>query len=412
MLLIYRLGIWVYWVLVRLLAPFNRRARKFADSRRGLLPHIEQTVQPARNKRIWLHAASLGEFEQGRPVMEAIKSAHPDFEIVLTFFSPSGYEVRKNYALADYVFYLPMDFPARVNRFLEAVKPDLAIFIKYEFWYYYLTGLHRRKVPVLLVSGIFRPNQLFFHPAGRFFMKALAPIDHFFVQDTASAKLLNDSGIEQVTVAGDTRFDRVIGVAEEARELPVVARFCGHDRVMVLGSVWSSDMELLEPFILKEYRQTKFIIAPHNLDESTITGLLKLPLSVKYSLLEQLHDADVRILVVDNMGMLSAIYRYGHFAWIGGALRGALHNTLEAAVYGMPVFFGVHPKNAKFAEASGLISAGGAFAVPDEVALVEQFVALKRDEEKYRMACAASRDYVYHSQGATQKVMERIAVLV
>lgn len=405
---LYRLSLFCYSVLIRLASPFNRKASLFVSGRKGVFKELS-AINKKGSKLVWVHAASLGEFEQGRPIIEELRQSLKNTKILLTFFSPSGYEIRKNYEWADWVTYLPLDSPSRAQRFVDLVRPDLAIFIKYEFWYFYLKVLHESQVPVLLASSIFRGNQLFFHPMGRFFLKVFRPINHFFVQDEGSKSLLNSVSIDQVTVAGDTRFDRVMEIAKRAQSIPLVDEFVQKERIIILGSSWPSDMEILESFIEDNIQRFKFVIAPHNLGKSEIQELLKLPHAVKFSAPKDLTKA--RVLIIDNMGMLSAIYRYAHIAYVGGGFRGALHNILEAAVYGIPVIWGWHQANAKFIEATGLAESGGGF-VMDSRKHLDNIVDSFEDDRQYEKACQSARNFVIEKTGATGKIVEKVRSLL
>ncbi len=409
MVVIYRLGIWFYWLAINILKPFNQKAKKFADGRKGWRSELARVFAEKNENIIWFHAASLGEFEQGRPVMESLKKKKPDIKILLTFFSPSGFEIRKNYAHADWVVYLPIDTPSNARYFIETARPQMAIFIKYEFWYFYLRELQIRKIPTLVISSIFRENQLFFHWTSGFYRKVLREIEHYFVQDDLSGKLIRGIGAKNVSTSGDTRFDRVIDIANDAKEIGLAEKFKNNEKLMVLGSTWMSDIDVIAPFVQEFQQKLKFIIAPHNIDESEIEKLDGLfPEAVRYSQALEGTVSEFRILIVDNMGMLSSLYRYGDFAFIGGAFRGALHNTLEAAVYGIPVCYGEHPNNQKFKEAIGLAETAGGFTFSSVEELKGWFESLWKGDEKYRSAADQSRAFVQERAGATPLVVNRI----
>lgn len=413
MLALYRLGIVFYSILVFLFSPFNPKARRFREGRKDWKKKLKTLFSDQQDPVVWFHAASLGEFEQGRPVIEALKAQHPQVKVLLTFFSPSGYEIRKNYPLADWVLYLPLDSPANARYWVDVVKPSVAVFIKYEFWYYYLRELTERKIPTLYVSCIFRSKQLFFHFSGRFFVPVLQRISHFFVQDENSKALASQLGITRVTVAGDTRFDRVLAVAEDAREIELAARFKANESVLILGSTWPSDMERVGLFIHTHLSDMKFIIAPHNLSEAEISGLEKsFDKCIRYSQAEDKNLNDYRVLIVDNMGMLSSLYRYGDFAYVGGAFRGALHNTLEAAVYGIPVFFGANPKNVKFQEAKGLVECGGGFTFATAEEFTHLMDAMISNEETRVKAGQSAGEFVRANTGATNLIINQLKTLL
>lgn len=412
MLYLYRLSIWCYDCLICLMAPFHQKAKQFRKGRENLLERLKDQVHRGSEKLVWMHVASLGEFEQGRPVLAAIRSEFPHVKILITFFSPSGYEVRKADPLVDAVFYLPMDSPANARAFLDVIRPDLALFVKYEFWYYYLVTLEQRSIPVLMISALFRKNQMYFHWMGRAYLPALQAVTHYFLQDPGSGMLLRLLGIRQWTVAGDTRFDRVLQNARLFQPQPDLKRFKGASKVMVLGSVWPSDRYLLEAFILRYSDEMKFIIAPHEMNEQELTAWGALGCSVRYSAISGLDLSRYRMLLVDRFGMLASLYGYGEYAYVGGSLRGALHNVLEPAVFGIPVFFGAHSSNEKFLEAGGLQACGGGFPCEDPEELEEAFQDLYTDPERYAQAGQAARDFVMAGCGGTEKVMSMVRKLL
>lgn len=363
-------------------------------------------------KYIWFHASSLGEFEQGRPMMEKIKAEYPEYKILLTFFSPSGYEVRKNYNGADVICYLPFDTPFRVKKFLNLANPAIAVFIKYEFWGNYLHELKRRNIPVYIISAIFRRDQLFFQWFGSPYLKMLHNFTSLFVQDERSEVLLSEYGITNAYVTGDTRFDRVLDVRRQARDLPNVERFvCGEggekQLTLVAGSTWPQDEEILIPYF-NEHPEMKLIIAPHEIHcehLQSIESLLKRP-SVRLS--EVLKNPSLlegkECLIVDSFGLLSSIYRYGTISYIGGGFGAGIHNTLEAAVYGIPVLFG--PKYQKFKEAKDLIKVGGGFSVSDSCSFCEKMDELLTYREVLEAAGQSAGRFVSDNAGATDVVLE------
>lgn len=366
-------------------------------------------------KYIWFHASSLGEFEQGRPMMEKIKAEYPGYKILLTFFSPSGYEVRKNYNGADVICYLPFDTPYRVKKFVNLANPAIAVFIKYEFWGNYLCELKRREIPVYIISAIFRPDQLFFQWYGIPYRKMLTCFNHLFVQDQRSKALLEEYGITNVTVTGDTRFDRVLDVRRQAREISVVERFVKNEKgeqmlTLVAGSSWPQDEEMLLRYF-NEHPEMKLIIAPHEIHREHlmyIESLLKRP-SIRLS--EAAGDSNLSgkdCLIIDSFGLLSSIYRYGQIAYIGGGFGAGIHNTLEAAVYGLPVLFG--PKYHKFKEAKDLIAVGGGFSVSDEKAFCAQMDELLTYHEVLEASGKAASDFVNKNAGATDQVLQELSL--
>ncbi|MDR2139611.1 MAG: 3-deoxy-D-manno-octulosonic acid transferase [Tannerella sp.] len=363
-----------------------------------------------RNARyVWFHAASLGEFEQGRPVMELLKARCPEYKILLTFFSPSGYEVRKNYDGADVICYLPFDTPYKVKKFLNLARPAMAIFIKYEFWLNYLSELKRRRIPTYLISAAFRPEQIFFKCYGRWYLQALCCFDRLFVQNRDSERLLAAHGITNVSVCGDTRFDRVLAVQRQARLLPTVEQFAGDGRpVVVAGSTWPQDEELLLS-CFNAHPEFKLILAPHEIHRAHLMDIesrLSRP-SIRLSETNDQSVADKDCLIIDSFGLLSSIYRYGWIAYIGGGFGKGIHNTLEAAVYGIPVLFG--PNYRKFREAKELIAAGGGFCVTDNTALAARISEWHLHPESCRNAGRMAGDYVQRNSGAAEKIFSEIS---
>ena len=409
----YSLAIHFYAFIIALISPFHKKARIMRLGQWKTNSILREKID--RNaKYIWFHASSLGEFEQGRPMMEKIKAEHPEYKILLTFFSPSGYEVRKNYNGADVICYLPFDTPYRVKKFLNLANPSIAVFIKYEFWGNYLQELKHRNIPVYIISSIFRRDQLFFQWFGYPYRKMLYCFTHLFVQDDRSAALLKEFGITNVTVTGDTRFDRVLDVRNQARELSPVEHFVcegGKEKklTLVAGRSWPQDEEILIPYF-NEHPEMKLIIAPHEIHREHlmyIESLLKRP-SVRLS--DVFHDQSLAegkdCLIVDSFGLLSSIYRYGTIAYIGGGFGAGIHNTLEAAVYGIPVLFG--PKYHKFKEAKDLIKVGGGFSVSDKQSFCEKMDELLTYHEVLEAAGESAGQFVNGNAGATDKILRII----
>ncbi|WP_449038604.1 3-deoxy-D-manno-octulosonic acid transferase [Parabacteroides goldsteinii] len=409
----YSLAIHFYAFIIALISPFHKKARIMCLGQWKTNSILREKID--RNaKYIWFHASSLGEFEQGRPMMEKIKAEHPEYKILLTFFSPSGYEVRKNYNGADVICYLPFDTPYRVKKFLNLANPSIAVFIKYEFWGNYLQELKHRNIPVYIISSIFRRDQLFFQWFGYPYRKMLYCFTHLFVQDDRSAALLKEFGITNVTVTGDTRFDRVLDVRNQARELSPVEHFVcegGKEKrlTLVAGSSWPQDEEILILYF-NEHPEMKLIIAPHEIHREHlmyIESLLKRP-SVRLS--DVFHDQSLAegkdCLIVDSFGLLSSIYRYGTIAYIGGGFGAGIHNTLEAAVYGIPVLFG--PKYHKFKEAKDLIKVGGGFSVSDKQSFCEKMDELLTYHEVLEAAGESAGQFVNGNAGATDKILRII----
>ena len=402
----YNLAIALYDVLVHLAAPFSRKPRKMMKGHWVVYDLLRQQLKK-EVRYIWFHAASLGEFEQGRPLIEKIRAQYPEYGILLTFFSPSGYEVRKNYRGADVVCYLPFDKPRNVRKFLDTVNPCMAFFIKYEFWKNYLDELHKRHIPVYSVSSIFRKGQVFFKWYGGTYRQVLRNFDYLFVQNERSKRYLAKIDINRVMVVGDTRFDRVLQIREEAKELPLVEAFKGKAPCLVAGSSWQPDEDLLIEYF-NGHPEMKLIIAPHVIDENhlvEIVGKLKRPY-VRYTRADEENVKNADCLIIDCFGLLSSIYRYGDMAYIGGGFGVGIHNTLEAAVYGIPVMFG--PKYQKFQEAVQLIENGGAFCIHDGGELNSLLDRLFTDKPFLKETGDKAGYYVTSQAGATDKILGMI----
>lgn len=409
--LLYNLGTGAYFAGIRLAASFNPKARLMIEGRKETLGRI-RVGRKADDRYIWIHASSLGEFEQGRPVIEAIKKEHPEYKICLTFFSLSGYEIRKNYPLADIVVYLPFDHTEELRDFVELLSPEMVIFVKYEFWLGTLALLRRKGIPTYLISAKFRPDQPFFKPWGSIFRDALGGFREIFVQEKGSADLLDSIGIKHVTVAGDTRADRVIQIAENPAPLPIVEDFASKARkaeipVLAIGSSWDKDETHYLPFLKKHRDKVQAIIAPHETHEERIKSLIDnlSPLKVhRYS--EGEVPMGTEVLVIDKIGLLSSVYAHADLAYIGGGFGAGIHNILEPAVYGLPVIFG--SKHGKFAEAGALIEKGGAFSYETDEELYPLLDHLITDDEFRRQAGQVSRDFLRESAGATDLILTKL----
>jgi len=409
MLFLYNAGIRLYTLLIALVSLKNKKAALWKKGRKGILEQIERSLD--KDKRYaWFHFASLGEFEQGRPVLEKLKADHPEAAIVITFFSPSGYEIRKNYALADHVFYLPIDTRSNARKLVSLFNPTIAVFTKYEYWYHYFEALHDHNTPLYIISGIFRKDQAFFKWYGGLHRQMLRWISHIFVQNEESRKLLNGIGVNQVTVSGDTRFDRVEFNAKNPMKIKSIEEFCGKDPVFIGGSTWPDD-EYIISFLLKNYSNWKFIIAPHEVNTERIEGIEKLfPNSVRFSSF-QIQENKIQtyefpqVLIIDSIGILSSIYQYGHIAYIGGGFGVGIHNTLEAAAFGLPVIFG--PNYSRFLEAIELIKKGAAFTVKSSEELISQMTFLSKEDNRKKSG-EFSRNYVNSHTGATQSFLNYI----
>ncbi|MDQ0641313.1 3-deoxy-D-manno-octulosonic-acid transferase [Pedobacter sp. W3I1] len=404
MLLLYIIGIRLYTLLVRIFSLFNPKAKLFINGRKNVYTQIAQKINPAE-KHIWFHFASLGEFEQGRPVLEKIKTLYPAKKIVVTFFSPSGYEIRKNYAMAD-VFYLPIDTAANAKRFIASINPEMAIFTKYEFWHFYFKELKAQHIPLYVISGIFRESQAFFKWYGGFYRNILKSVTYFFVQNKESENLLKSIGLNHVTISGDTRFDRVYENAQSPKQLSLIESFIGSAPTLVCGSTWPEDEKILSA-LPQKYPNWKFIIAPHEIHESHIESIEKqFPVgSVRFSVFSsanQTLNAEHKTLIIDNIGMLSSLYQYGNVAYIGGGFGTGIHNTLEAAAFGLPVIFG--PKYDKFQEAKDLIAIGAAKSISSVEELIRAFESFAENKK----AADQAQRYVADKRGATDQIISMI----
>jgi 3-deoxy-D-manno-octulosonic-acid transferase len=405
MIILYNFSIRLYTSLICLVSFLgNQKAKFWKEGRKDIFGRMEASLKPGE-RRIWVHAASLGEFEQGRPLIEKIKQQYTEYKIFLTFFSPSGYEVRKNYAGADYIYYLPADTPHNARRFLDLVKPEKVLFIKYEYWYHYLSLLKKRNIPIYLCSAIFRENQVFFKWYGGWYRKILSFFSHLFVQTEDSRKLLSSIGITHVTVTGDTRFDRVYAIASQAREIPEVKAFVGTHRCLVAGSTWEPDEDILCRYINESAIPLKYMIAPHEIHTSHIERIEKSVHKnvIRYSVWKQEQTGEFDVLIIDNIGMLSSLYRYGQVAYIGGGFGKGIHNTLEAATFGLPVLFG--PNHAKFQEALHLIQVKGAFAIHDYTGLKVMLDELLGNVQSLEIAGKEASTFVRSNIGATEKII-------
>ena len=409
----YSFAIYIYMCAVGIAAIFNKRARMLAVGHRKAFFQLKRQVKKDA-RYVWFHAASLGEFEQGRPLMERLRREHPELKILLTFFSPSGYEVRKNWDGADVICYLPLDTPAHVRLFFHFVRPEMLFLIKYEFWQNYLKGCKKRGIPVYSVSSIFRPSQIFFRWYGRVagYTKVLNNVTHFFVQNEQSRNLLASLGhTDNVTVVGDTRFDRVIDIRNAAKPLPLVEKFAQGHTVFVAGSSWQPDEALFIPWF-KERKPTpslKLIIAPHLIGEDHLHGIesqLSGRRVLRYSQANEENVTDADVLLIDCFGLLSSIYRYGKLAMVGGGFGVGIHNIPEAAVYGIPVLIG--PNNHNFREARYLLEAGACFEVHDAGDFLQTAERLLTDADAYRKAAEAAHHYIAGNAGATDTIYHHV----
>jgi 3-deoxy-D-manno-octulosonic-acid transferase len=404
MLLLYRFSLSIFYILMRFASLWHPKAKLWVSGRQRWEEKLRRKLGNIQSS-VWFHFASLGEFEQGRPVLEALKKAEPETNIIISFFSPSGYEIRKNYPLAKAVCYLPLDSQRNAQKFIELIRPKYAVFTKYEYWFYYFRTLNQQHITLYLVSGIFRENQVFFKWYGSFYRQMLGFISYFFVQNEESKTLLKSLGITQVAVSGDTRFDRVAENAKNKIELKEIEAFYGSSKVLVAGSTWPADEELLNT-IIENYPDWKFIIAPHEIAEANLQRLEEqlLGKTIRYSNLKVHKSTLPQVLIIDNIGLLSSLYAYGTIAYIGGGFGKGIHNTLEAAAFGLPVIFG--PRYQKFQEAKDLIELKAGFSINNKTELNECFQNLQEDIKN--IVGAKAKAYVDSQTGATAQILEKI----
>jgi len=415
MRVLYSLGIFFYSIGIRVAAIGSTKARLWLHGRRNLFGRLREAISRDSKAVIWFHCASLGEFEQGRPLIERIKTLHPQYRVLLTFFSPSGYEVRKNYQGADIVTYMPLDTRSNARQFLEIVKPELIVFVKYEFWLNHLAEIRNRNISHYLVSAIFRSDQIFFKAHGGIFREALKGYTHIFTQDKSSLDLLEPIGVKNISAAGDTRFDRVAEIAAGAKDIPIAASYTAENKMLVAGSTWKADEDVLLPVMKKHFAAGwRMVIAPHEISEARLSSIESALKAIGVSDTKMIRfskgainlPADLKVLIIDNIGMLSSLYRYGTVAYIGGGFGKSIHNTLEAAVYGIPVVFG--PAYEKFNEALGLISCKGGFGVHSVKELEIAIDNLLSDENHRVVAGRNAGNFVKENLGATDKIMAKL----
>lgn len=407
---LYQLFIYLYPRVAKLISPISAKAKLWTKGREKIFDTIREKLKDETATRVWFHASSLGEFEQGRPLIEGFKAQYPHVKIVLTFFSPSGYEQQKNYMGADYIFYMPMDDPKNAVQFYELIKPNCLFLIKYEYWFYYLAAAHRRNIPVFVVSGLFREDFSFFQWYGKWYRQMLYYVSHFFLQNEQSEALLKGIGITNTTVCGDTRFDRVLEVARQKKGFEEVALFCKNHESIIAGSTWHEDEKELRHFA-HTHPEMRFVIAPHDISPERIAECKRIfqnsILHSEYLLLYKENKplpTGVNVLIINNIGMLKHIYRYATVCIVGGGFRGnGIHNVLEAAVYYKPVLFG--PEHDKSIEAIELIEAGGAFDVKGALELEEELMQLMHHPLVYEKACMIAGNYVKQKAGATQEIL-------
>ncbi len=407
MRILYTLGIHLYGLGIKLASSFNGKAKLWVGGRRNQFETMRQKLSADSRPAVWVHASSMGEFEQARPLIELMHAQCPEYKVVITFFSPSGYEIRKNYDLASAVLYLPLDTPRNARRFLDIVKPQVALFVKYDFWFNTLAELRRRNVPTFIFSTIFRPSQYFFKWYGGWFRRQLAAFTHFFVQNEESRQLLQTVGHNNATIAGDTRFDRVAKIAATAAPNAIVERFAEGKPVVMAGSTWPPDERMLQQFIATTQHDVKLIIAPHEIDSGHIEQVKALfgQSAVCYT---EVSDGTAlksfKVLIVNTMGMLSSLYRYSHITYIGGGFGKGIHNILETVVYGTPVCFG--PNYQKFQEARDIIALGGGRSVENAKELSNVFNKWLSDNDLWQQHSDICRSYAKANIGSSEKIFQ------
>jgi 3-deoxy-D-manno-octulosonic-acid transferase len=408
MLSLYTLTVQIANFLLKIIALFSPKMKLFVDGRKTVFKTLKEKIK-SNDKTIWFHAASLGEYEQGLPVIEKIKQKYPNHKIIVTFFSPSGYEVRKNNTVADATVYLPLDTPKNAKQFLELVHPELVFFIKYEFWINYLHQLKKEQIPTYLISGIFRENQLYFKWYGGFYRKALDTFTHFFVQNENSKKLITQLGKTNVTVSGDTRFDRVVTILEKDNTLDFIAQFKNNKTTVVIGSSWPKDESLLVTYINDSPHDVKFIIAPHNIKPEQILQLQNsiTKKTVLFSAKENKDLSQYEVFIIDTIGILTKIYSYGDIAYIGGGFGNpGVHNLLEPATFGIPIIIG--PNYTHFDEAIKLVENKGCISINDYKELEIDFSLLINDTETRKEKGKICTEFVQKNKGATDCILDQI----
>ena len=405
---IYWVFIKIYGLVIKMASLFNGKAKDWVTGRRFYFQALKHSL-PKEEQRIWFHCSSLGEFEQGLPLLQELRNQYPEYKIVLTFFSPSGYNIKKNDAAADYIYYLPLDGPANSSKFIELVNPSLAFFVKYEFWHFYIKALHKKKIPVFVISAIFRPSQIYFKWYGFFFYAILRRVTHLFVQDQASLILLYNNRLANVTVSGDTRFDRVVKNKLIPNPVNGLNEFKNNQPILIAGSTWPADEALLIQMINTWQSNWKYIIVPHEINSTAIEKMrwqISLPtiLYSELSEMDQEQKAQKQVLIIDNIGLLSRLYVYGNIAYIGGGFGAGIHNILEAAVFGLPVVFG--PKYQKFKEANEMVDLRSAFSIHDYTGLYECIKSLAENELERKDIATENLHYIESKCGATNIIID------
>ena len=402
---LYTIGIWFYGLGIRIASLFNEKAKQWVRGRKGIFAELEKTFD-GKTYPIWVHCASLGEYEQAKPLIEKIKKEQPEIKILTTFFSPSGYVQAVKKPLADYNFYLPLDLPCNARKFIDIVQPKAAIFVKYEFWFNYMRQLSQKSIPFYYISAIFRENQHFFKSSGRWFAEQLRQATHFFVQTEKSKKLLESIDIKQVTVCGDTRFDRVKAIAEKVEPFPFMETFCQNKKIIIAGSSWGPDEHLLAQ-LLQHFPDYKLVVAPHEISRTPeVKETFAASKTALYTSMNEEELADTQVLIIDTIGILSRLYQYSTVSYIGGAFKTGLHNILEAAVYGKPLFFGPHYDH--FNEAVNLVALKGAFSVNSTAEMQAIMEKFEQNPDYYAQTCEICQQFVADNSGAADTIYKQI----
>ena len=404
-MLLYNICIALYAQIIKIVALWNPKAKQWVEGRKNIFEQMARKISKS-DRIVWLHVASLGEFEQGRPIIEQIRKEHPEYKILLTFFSPSGYEIRKNYEGADYIFYLPIDTPLNVKCFLDITHPEIAIFVKYEFWLNYLYELKARNIRTFVISAIFRADSVFFKWYGSRWRQALDSYEQIFVQNKESQTLLHKIGFDNVIIAGDTRFDRVAAIAQAAKKIDIVERFKGESRLFVAGSTWGPDEDILQELINLN-PEIKFVVAPHEMNEGRINKIIEATKggAGRYTQCNaQTSFEGTQVLILDTVGILSSVYGYASWSYIGGGFGVGIHNTLEAATFALPIAFG--PNYKKFKEARDMVALGVATKIENAEDLQKWFTPLRDNEQTLRQVSATAKEYTSKHQGATSLIMK------
>lgn len=402
---LYTIGIWFYGLGIRIASLFNEKAKQWVRGRKGIFAELQKTFD-GKSHPVWVHCASLGEYEQAKPLIEKIKQEQPEIKILTTFFSPSGYIQAVKKPLADYYFYLPLDLPCNVRKFIDIVQPKAAIFVKYEFWFNYMRQLSQKTIPFYYISAIFRENQHFFKSSGRWFAKQLRQATHFFVQTEKSKQLLESIGIKQVTVCGDTRFDRVKAIAEKVEPFPFMETFCQNKKIIIAGSSWGPDEHLLAQ-LLQHFPDYKLVVAPHEISRTPeVKETFAAYRTALYTSMNEEELADTQVLIIDTIGILSCLYQYSTVSYIGGAFKTGLHNILEAAVYGKPLFFGPHYDH--FNEAVNLVALKGAFSVNSTAEMQAIMEKFEQNPDYYAQTCEICQQFVADNSGAADTIYKQI----